>query len=77
MTEGRLTDPAQRQGRQGDSHLAGREPGVEPVAHRQGLRGAGLAALDQRLELGGSHFDQGEFDRHEKGVEQHEDQRET
>jgi hypothetical protein len=74
MRERRLTDPAQAQGSQGDTQLAGRQVGVELIVHGAQDLSAPAVGVGDGLDPGRAQFDHGKFRRNEKTVEQYQDQ---
>ncbi|OMP13004.1 hypothetical protein COLO4_02447 [Corchorus olitorius] len=72
--EGRLADPAQAQGGQGDAELAGGEVGVELVVHLLEDAPAPAVLLGDGLHAGGAQLDHGELGGDEEAVEQHEEE---
>ncbi len=74
VRERRLADPAQRQARQRDAELGGRQVGVEVRDHV--LRDLGAAvALAPDLDLRRPHLDQRELGGDEEAVQEHEQER--
>ena len=74
MRKGWLTDPAQAQGGEGDTQLAGRQVGVELAVHGAQDLSAPAVGMGDGLDPGGAQFDHGELRCNEKSVEQYQDQ---
>ena len=74
VREGRLTDPAQAQGGEGDAQLAGRQVRVELAVHGAQDLSAPAVLMGDGLDPGGAQFDHGKFRRNEETVEQYQDQ---
>ncbi|MCY1532296.1 hypothetical protein D9M68_675610 [compost metagenome] len=72
--EGRLADPAQAQGGQGDAQLAGRQVGVQLVVHGAQDAAPPAVLVGDGLDAGGAQLDHGELGGHEEAVEQHEEE---
>ena len=74
VCEGRLADPAERQGREGDAELGRREVGIQAVGRLLQGRGVRPPLRDQLGDAAAAHRDQGELGRHEEPVGEHQDQ---
>src|SRR5471032_697670 len=74
MRKSWLTDPAQAQGGQGDTQLAGRQVGVELAVHGAQDLPTPAVLVGDGLDPGGAQFDHGKFRRNEETVEQYQDQ---
>ncbi|MCY1351417.1 hypothetical protein D9M69_376820 [compost metagenome] len=74
--EGRLADPAEAQGGQGDAQLAGRQVGVQLVVHGAQDAAPPAVLVGDGFDAGGAQLDHGELGGHEEAVEQHEEKRE-
>ncbi|MNQ74369.1 hypothetical protein D3C85_891240 [compost metagenome] len=72
--EGRLADPAEAQGGQGDAQLAGREVGVQLVVYGAQDAPAPAVLVGYGFDAGGAQLDHGELGGHEEAVEQHEEE---
>ena len=74
VRKGRLTDPTQAQGGEGDTQLAGRQVGVELAVYGAQDLPAPAVGVGDGLDPGGAQFDHGKFRRNEETVEQYQDQ---
>jgi hypothetical protein len=66
--QGRLADPAERQGGEGDAELRRGEMRVEPVGGALERTGVDPALVDQLGDPAAPHRDEGEFRRDEETV---------
>ena len=73
LGHGGLTEPTQRQRRDGDAELAGRQVVVDPLAHTAEQARPASALVRQLLQAGGADLHHGEFGGHEETV-RHYDQ---
>ena len=74
VRKGRLTDPAQAQGGEGNTQLAGRQIGVELTVDGAQDLPAPAVLVGDGLDPGGAQFDHGKFRCNEETVEQYQDQ---
>lgn len=74
--EGRLADPAQAQGGQGDAQLAGGQVGVQLVVNLAQDGAAPAVLLGDGFHAGGAELDHGELGGDEEAIEQDEEKRE-
>ena len=69
LGHGRLADPAQPQGGQGNAQLRHRQVGVQMLRHRAGVYGALIPFLKQRIDSRRAHLDDGKLRRYEETVQ--------
>ena len=67
-----FADPAEREAGERDSELRRGKISVEVCAHVLGKNRAKVPLIRQLIQLAAADLDDGEFGRHEKGVEDHQ-----